>query len=101
MDDPDGGSLLGREKSVPVSLVSRLMLVAASFVTTHPKLREKNGFLRRKSLASDADRVDAADNDNARASRPFAELAAVRHRLEKTRSGVRSAKRAIIRNEAG
>ncbi|SDJ12454.1 hypothetical protein SAMN05216338_104032 [Bradyrhizobium sp. Rc2d] len=42
---------LGREKDVPVNLMSRLMHVDPCFVTTHSKLLEKNGFLRHKSSA--------------------------------------------------
>ncbi|WP_128932185.1 MarR family transcriptional regulator [Bradyrhizobium zhanjiangense] len=45
---------LGKERRVPVNLVSRLMLVDPSFVTTHSKLLEKNGLLRHKSSADDA-----------------------------------------------
>jgi len=37
---------LGKEKGVPVNLVSRLMHVDPCFVTTHSKLPEKNGSLR-------------------------------------------------------
>ncbi|MCC8940257.1 MarR family transcriptional regulator [Bradyrhizobium sp. Arg62] len=115
---------LGKEKGVSVNAVSKLMHVDPSFITTHSKLLEKSGFLRRKSCASDARVVQmwltaktrkhfaslapreaqdelALDEFGVDGSSEFiAKLATLRHRLEKTRSGIQRAKRSIVRNEA-
>ncbi|WP_375784686.1 MarR family winged helix-turn-helix transcriptional regulator [Bradyrhizobium sp. Pha-3] len=121
---------LDRKNGVAVNEVSKLMHVDASFVTTQSKLLEKNGFLRRKSSASDARVVQmsltaktrkhlstlaprqealdelAFDEFGVNGSSEFiTKLAAVRHRLEKarheSRSGVLRTKRTTVRNDAG
>ncbi|WP_431016675.1 MarR family transcriptional regulator [Bradyrhizobium pachyrhizi] len=120
---------LGKENGVPVNLVSKLMHVDPSFVTTHSKLLEKNGFLRRKHCASDARVVQmtltaktrkglltlatqqqaldelASDEFGVSGSSEFiTKLAAIRHRLEKVRrqsgSGLPKTKGTTVRNDA-
>ncbi|MCP3416251.1 MULTISPECIES: MarR family winged helix-turn-helix transcriptional regulator [Bradyrhizobium] len=119
---------LGKENGVPVNLVSKLMHVDPSFVTTHSKLLEKNGHLRRKHCASDARVVqmtltaktrkrlltlapqqqaldELASEFGASGSSEFiTKLAAIRHRLEKVRrqsgSGLPKTKRTTVRNDA-
>ncbi|MGY4407877.1 MarR family winged helix-turn-helix transcriptional regulator [Bradyrhizobium sp. USDA 3315] len=120
---------LGKENGVPVNLVSKLMHVDPSFVTTHSKLLEKNGHLRRKHCASDARVVQmtltaktrkrlltfapqqqaldelASDEFGVSGSSEFiTKLAAIRHRLEKVRrqsgSGLPKTKRTTVRNDA-
>ncbi|MGY3533352.1 DNA-binding MarR family transcriptional regulator [Bradyrhizobium embrapense] len=106
---------LGKEKGVSVNLVSRLMHVDPSFVTTHSKLLEKKGFLRRKPSTADARVVQMSltaktrkhlasltPREEAQDIQAFDEfgpdgssefitgLAAVRHRLEKARSGIQT-----------
>ncbi|SCB54861.1 hypothetical protein GA0061098_103139 [Bradyrhizobium shewense] len=108
---------LGREKGVPVNLVSRLMHVAPSFVTTHSKLLEKNGLMRHNSSAKDAriqqmsltaktlhlatlaprqaaqDELAFDESGVDRSSERTAKPATVRHRLERARSGIQKTKR--------
>ncbi|MGX1350866.1 DNA-binding MarR family transcriptional regulator [Bradyrhizobium elkanii] len=119
---------LGKENGVPVNMVSKLMHVDPSFVTTHSKPLEKNGFLRRKHCASDARVVQmtltaktrkrlaslagqealdelASDEFGVNGSSEFiAKLAAVRRRLEKvyreSGSGLSKTKRTFVRNDA-
>ncbi|MGY3573380.1 MarR family winged helix-turn-helix transcriptional regulator [Bradyrhizobium sp. USDA 4504] len=120
---------LGKENGVSVNLVSKLMHVDPSFVTTHSKVLEKSGFLRRKHCASDARVVQmtltaktrkrlltlapqqqgldelASDEFGVSGSNEFiTKLAAVRHRLEKVRresvSGLPKTKRTTVRNDA-
>ncbi|QOZ24228.1 MarR family transcriptional regulator [Bradyrhizobium sp. CCBAU 51753] len=118
---------LGKEDGVPVNVVSKLMHVDPSFVTTHSKLLEKNGFLRRKHCASDArvvqmtltaktrkrlasmarqealDEFDSGEFGVDGSSEFIAKLAAVRHRLERirreNRSGLPKTKRTAVRND--
>lgn len=121
---------LGKQDGISVNMVSKLMHVDSSFVSTHSKLLEKNGFLRRRSCASDARVVQmtltaktrkhlatlaprqealgelAFDEFGVDGSSEFVtKLATVRHRLEKvrheSRSGAPRTKRTIVRNEAG
>ncbi|MGY3034231.1 DNA-binding MarR family transcriptional regulator [Bradyrhizobium sp. USDA 4354] len=116
---------LGREKGVPVNLVSRLMHVDPSFVTTHSKLLEKNGLLRHKSSANDArvpqmlltaktrkhlatlaprqaaqDELTFDESGVDRSSEFIAKAATMRHRLERARSGIQKTKRTTVRNGA-
>ncbi|WP_205751544.1 MarR family winged helix-turn-helix transcriptional regulator [Bradyrhizobium sp. 6(2017)] len=122
---------LGKENGVPVNVVSKLMHVDPSFVTTHSKVPEKGGFLRRKSSsANDARVVQISLTANTRehlatlvprqqaldelaldelglkvSSEFIGGLATLRHSLEKachqSRSGVLRTKRTIVRNEDG
>jgi len=116
---------LGKEKGVPVNLVSRLMLVDPCFVTTHSKLPEKRRFPAHKSSASDArivqmsltaktrkhlatlaPRQEAQDElafdefGVDRSSEFIGKLATVRHRLERARSGIQKTKCTTVRNGA-
>ncbi|MGY4158263.1 DNA-binding MarR family transcriptional regulator [Bradyrhizobium sp. USDA 4461] len=116
---------LGKENGVPVNAVSKLMHVDPSFVTTHSKLLEKHGFLRRKHCASDARIVQMTLTSKTRkrlatlapqqqaldelasddgSSEFITKLAAVRLHLEKVRResgpGLPKTKRTTVRDDA-
>jgi DNA-binding MarR family transcriptional regulator len=100
------------------------MHVGPYFVTTHSKLLEKNGLLRRKSSANDARRTDVADGQTRkhlatleprqaaldelafdesgvdRSSEFIPRAATLRLRLERARSGIQKIKRTTVRNGA-